>query len=70
MTVVCGVSREPAGRVFATVILTRSLTVPTYFDHGYLLKALTGVFTAKLRATLPADVEGRAGGLRIDRSSA
>jgi len=58
------------GRVFATVILTRSLTVPTYFDHGYLLKALTGVFTAKLRATLPGDVEGLAGGLRIDRSSA
>ena len=27
--------------------------VPAYFDHGYLLKALTGVFAAALRATFP-----------------
>jgi hypothetical protein len=57
------------GRVVATVILTRSLKVPAYFDHGYLLNALNGTFAAKLKVVLPgsafADLSRR-----LDRSSA
>jgi len=61
------------GSVFATLVLSRSLRLPSHFDPAYLLDALSGGFAPRLRSVLPAPLPGPAvvaASLRVDRPSA